>query len=372
MSIRSKPRLITQLLVGQTVLIVIAGATLVGTALFVAPSIFNRHMVEAGIDTSAARKHITEAFAGSFTLSLVIAMLTALIVAALMAWYLMRRIAEPIESLAIFAESLASGDSTGSVVVASSTPEIDRLSKALMGMSSELSMIQSDQARMLRDLAHELRTPIATIGALIDGIEDGVVKGDAHSWNIVRDQLQRLNRLSRDVRDVSHSYDQTLSNLKIPVDPNEIGLSAIAAWATRYENKGVSLEFKVEGSLPLISADPMRIGQVLSNLLENALRHTPIAGKVILSIEPVIAGVTFSVHDSGEGIPSSQLPHVFDRLFRGDKARHSGDSGSGLGLTIARSIAESHSGTLTADSKGWGCGSTFTLTIPAILTSNKE
>ena len=366
MSPRPKPRLITQLLVGQTVLIVISGVTLVGTALLVAPPIFNRHMHEAGIDTSAARKHITEAFAGSFSLSLVIAMLTALMVAGVMAWYLMRRIAEPIESLAMFAESLASGDSTGIVAVASSTPEIDRLSVALMGMSSELSMIQNDQARMLRDLAHELRTPIATIGALIDGIEDGVVKGDAHSWNTVRDQLQRLNRLSRDVRDVSHSYDQTLSNLKIAVDSNEIGLSAIAAWNARFEKKGVFLEYKTTGKALLINADPLRIGQVLSNLLENALRHTPKNGVVELLIESAGDGVSFSIRDSGEGIPSNQLPHIFDRLYRGDNARHSGDSGSGLGLTIARSISESHSGTLTAISKGRGKGSTFRLTIPAL------
>lgn len=366
MKSRRKPRLITQLLVGQTVLIAIAGATLIGTALFVAPSIFEKHMQEAGIDSSAAKMHITEAFAGSFSLSLVIAMLTSFIVAGIMAWYLMRRIAEPIENLAIFAESLASGDSTANVPVGSSTPEIDRLSTALTGMSSQLSKIQNDQARMLRDLAHELRTPIATIGALIDGIEDGVVKGDAHSWNTIRDQLQRLNRLSRDVRDVSHSYDQTLSNLKIPVEPNEIGLSAIAAWTARFENRGVLLEFKSSGEIPLINADPLRIGQVLSNLLENALRHTPKNGKVQLGIESVVGGVSFSVRDNGEGISVNQLPHIFDRLYRGDNARHSGDSGSGLGLTIARSIAESHSGTLTATSKGRGRGSTFTLTIPEL------
>lgn len=364
MRIRPKPRLITQLLVGQVVLIAIAGATLIGTALFIAPSIFERHMREAGIDTSAAKMHITEAFAGSFSLALVIAMLTSFIVAGIMAWYLMRRIAEPVENLAMYAESLASGDNTPNVAIGGSTPEIDRLSTALTGMSSELTKIQNDQARMLRDLAHELRTPIATIGALVDGIEDGVVKADAHSWNTVRDQLQRLNRLSRDVRDVSHSYDQTLSNLKTKVEPREIGLSAVAAWVARFEKKGVLLEFKTSGKVPLINVDPLRIGQVLSNLLENALRHTPKQGKVELIIESVDGGVSFSVRDNGEGIAANQLPHIFDRLYRGDNARHSGDSGSGLGLTIARSIAESHSGTLMATSNGRGRGSTFTMTIP--------
>ncbi len=366
MNPRRKPRLITQLLVGQTVLMVITGATLIGTALFVAPSIFEKHMREAGIDTSAAKKHMTEAFAGSFSLSLVIAILTSFVVAAIMAWYLMRRIAEPIENLAVFAEALASGDSTAHVAPESSTPEIDRLSVALTVMSSELSKIQNDQARMLRDLAHELRTPIATIGALVDGIEDGVVKGDAHSWNTVRDQLQRLNRLSRDVRDVSHSYDQTLSNLKTPVEPGEIGRSAIAAWVTRFEKKGVLLEMTTVGEMALISADPLRIGQVLSNLLENALRHTPKEGKVQLVIESIDGGVIFSIRDNGEGISANQLPQIFERLYRGDNARQSGDSGSGLGLTIARSIAESHSGTLMATSEGRGRGSTFTLTIPVL------
>lgn len=364
MSLRRNPRLITQLLVGQAILIAIAGVTLIGTALIVAPSIFNRHMIEAGIDTNVAKRHMTEAFAGSFSLSLVIAMLTSLAVAGLMAWYLMRRIAEPIERLAIFAESLASGENSADAEVDGSTPEIERLALALTGMSTELAQVQSDQARMLRDLAHELRTPIATIGALVDGIEDGVVVGDAHSWNTIRDQLERLNRLSRDVRDVSHSYDQSMSNQKMSVDPKEIGLSAIAAWSAQYEKKRISLDFKVVGMVPLINVDPLRIGQVLSNLFENAFRYTSASGSVHLVIESSSSGVSFSVQDNGEGISASQLPHVFDRLFRGDSARHSGDSGSGLGLSIARSIAESHSGTLMAFSEGRGRGSTFILTIP--------
>ncbi len=366
MKSRRKPRLVTQLLVGQVVLIVIAGATLIATALLVAPSIFNRHMREAGIDTSSAKKHITEAFAGSFSLSLGIAMITSLLVAGILAWYLMQRIADPIESLAIFAESLSLGDSSQKATIESSTPEIDRLAVALTGMSTELSKIHNDQARMLRDLAHELRTPIATIGALVDGIEDGVVKGDAHSWNTMREQLNRLNRLSRDVRDVSHSYDQTLSTQKTPVSPDEIGRSAIAAWLARFEKKGVVLELKTSEDAPLIHADPLRIGQVLSNLLENALRHTPKSGKVELNIRSVESQVIFSVHDTGEGISASKLPHIFDRLYRGDSARQAGDTGSGLGLTIARSIAESHSGSLTASSRGRGQGSTFTLMLPAM------
>lgn len=359
-----KHRLIVQLLLGQSILIVVAGLTLIGTALVIAPSIFSRHMSEAGIDTSVAQKHISEAFTGAFSISLAIAAGSALIVAGIIAWYLMRRVAQPIESLAVFAEALALGGNPIDIDMLSSTPEIDRLAIALTGMASELSEIQEDQARMLRDLAHELRTPIATIGALVDGIEDGVVQADAHSWDTIRDQLNRLNRLSRDVRDVSHSYDQPLSTLKVPADLLEIGSSAISAWIPRFESKGVLLQLKVEGIIPSITVDPLRVGQILSNLLENALRHTPKEGSVFLNITNTGGAVSFTIHDTGEGIAPHQLPHIFERLYRGDNARQSGDAGSGLGLTIARRIAESHGSSLTATSEGLGHGSTFTLTLP--------
>lgn len=359
-----KHRLIVQLLLGQSILIVVVGLTLIGTDFLLAPSIFRSHMEQAGIDTSAAQLHISEAFTSAFSISMAIAAGSALIVAAIIAWYLMRRVAQPIESLALYAEALSLGDSSIDANMSSSTREIDRLATALTGMAGELSKIQEDQARMLHDLAHELRTPIATIGALVDGIEDGVVEGDAHSWNTIRDQLNRLNRLSRDVRDVSHSYDQLLSTQKVPADPLEIGSSAISAWTPRFESKGVILAMEVEGVIPSITVDPLRVGQILSNLLENALRHTPKAGRVLLTIADRGGAVSFAIRDTGEGIAPHQLPHIFERLYRGDNARGSGDAGSGLGLTIARKIAESHGSSLTATSAGLGHGSTFTLILP--------
>jgi signal transduction histidine kinase len=195
-------------------------------------------------------------------------------------------------------------------------------------------------------------------------MEDGIVKGDAHSWNTIREQLHRLDRLSRDVRNVSHSYEQPLSNQIIVADPALIARSAIAAWQTQFEKKGVELTLRYDNPVPSIEVDPLRIGQVLSNLLENALRHSAKNGLVELIIDQVNGGVSFTIRDNGEGIPENQLPHIFDRLYRGDSSRQSADTGSGLGLTIARSIAENHAGTLIAKSKGRGKGATFILTLP--------
>jgi len=364
MTFHRKKSLMTQMLVGQTFLILLSGLILVGTASYIAPSIFHKHLEEAGVTSQEAHAHVTEAFTASFNLALIISALTSLVISGFIAWIFMRRIVKPMERVTLFAETLAAGNSGVQPNFDRTSSELDRLATALAGMSADLALSKENQERMLSDLAHELRTPIATVGAIVDGIEDGVVHGDAHSWKTIRDQLEKLNRLSHDVRDVSQNLDQSLSKVIYPVDPSSIGASAFAAWKPRYENKGVRLKFQVADQLPMLNVDAQRIGQVLSNLLENALRHTSRGDEVVLEVKAGKRLVQFIVQDNGEGLEAHQLPHIFDRLYRGDSARTSGDSGSGLGLTIARSIAQGHGGTLTASSEGRQLGSIFTLSLP--------
>ncbi|MBC7463576.1 MAG: HAMP domain-containing histidine kinase [Actinobacteria bacterium] len=362
----ARRRLMTQMFAGQAVIGAITGLVLVGTALFIAPAIFDRHLLEAGITSTSVQLHVADAFSAAMTFSLILSAVASLIISGFIAWYFMLRIVRPIEDMATFAQALAAGQSEGHTNFNVSTPEIDQLAQALIGMSRDLALSKEEQARMLSDLAHELRTPIATVGAIVDGIEDGVVKSDPNSWKTIRDQLERLNRLSRDVRNVSDSVDQVLNMVVEPFKPADLSATAFAAWRPRFENKGVFFEMRSEGNLPLVEVDSHRIGQVLSNLLENALRHTATGGNVEMGVVRENDFVQFSIQDSGDGIEPHQLPHIFERLYRGDSARRSGDSGSGLGLTIARSIAQSHGGTLTAKSGGHGTGTTFTLTLPAL------
>lgn len=354
----------TQMLAGQAFLILLSGLILVGTALYIAPSIFHKHLEEAGVTSQQAHTHVTEAFTASFNLALIISALTSLILSGFIAWAFMRRIVKPMQRVTLFAETLAAGNSEVQPNFDRSSSELDRLATALAGMSADLALSKENQERMLSDLAHELRTPIATVGAIVDGIEDGVVHGDAHSWKTIRDQLEKLSRLSHDVRDVSQNLDQSLSKVIHPVDPSAIVASAFAAWRPRFENKEVQLKFQIADHLPKLNVDAQRIGQILSNLLENALRHTSPGNEVTLEVKAEKSFVHFIVQDNGEGIEAHQLPHIFDRLYRGDSARTSGDSGSGLGLTIALSIAHSHGGTLTASSEGRHLGSRFTLSLP--------
>lgn len=357
------------MLTGQAVLIGITGVTLVATAWLIAPPIFSKHLAEAGITSSNAQMHITDAFISAFDYSLIFSGLASLGVAGVIAWYFVRRIVQPIIGVTQLAETLASGDSDAHAQFDRSISELDRLSTALEGLSHDLSASQQAQARMLGDLAHELRTPIATVSAIVDGIEDGVIEPTAQTWQTIRHQLERVTRLSHDVRDVSQDSEKSLSTLSHIVDPKVLAASAFGAWEAKMNQKGIRFLLETEKTLPSISADPQRIGQILANLLENALRFTPAHGEIAISVRATSNEVLFIVRDSGQGIDSQQLPHIFERLFRGDKARQSGESGSGLGLTIARSIAESHQGSLVAQSEGKDLGATFTLALPIIPKS---
>ena len=355
------------MLVGQSFLIIVNGLVLVVTALAIAPSIFNRHLHDAGVVSENARLHVLEAYIASFNASLLIALFFSIIISGGLSWYFMVRIVKPIKGVAIFAEMLASGDLDAQAPIENSIPELNRLTEALAGMSVDLALSRQEQSRLLSDLAHELRTPISTVLAIVDGIEDTVIVPDAHTWKTIRDQLERVNRLSHDVRAVTQNSEKLLSTMSTAVNPGDIASAAFDAWSPRIERKGIEFELEIEPELPQIYVDPQRIGQVLSNLLENALRYTAAGGKLSLKVKKEFGQTLFSVVDSGQGIEPHQLPHIFDRLYRGDAARHSGDSGSGLGLTIARSIAQSHGGMLTAISGGRDQGSTFTLSLP-ILT----
>lgn len=355
------------MLIGQGALIVVNGVILVATALALTPSIFSGHLTDAGVTSARAKAHVTDAYIASFQVSLVSAAVISVIISGVLAWYFVIRIVKPIDEVTTFAQSLASGDLNAISPLNNSISELDKLTSALADMSVDLTKSREELARMLSDLAHELRTPISTVLAIVDGIEDEIVIPDAHTWQTIRDQLERVNRLSRDVREVTHYSEKILTQLATEINPKIIASSAYAAWSPRMTTKGITFELDIEPDLPQLLVDPQRVGQVLSNLLENALRCTPTGGKVKLWTHSSGDCVLFTVGDSGEGIEQHQLPFIFDRLYRGDAARHSDETGSGLGLTIARSIAQSHGGTLTAASAGRDAGATFVLSLPSVF-----
>lgn len=360
---RRNPSLMTRLTLAQALVIAAGAVTLTVTAALVAPGLFRTHLAEAGSVDPTARMHVEEAFVSSVLLSLAVATAAALISAGLLSWLLVRRIVTPVQQLAAAADSVALGRYDVSVPTMAFGRELEQLSQAFAHMAERLADTDAARTRMLADLTHELRTPLATLTAYIDGVEDGVLEADSAAWSTMRSQVERLRRLAIDLRQVSLAQEGLDLNLRT-ADPVALARDAVAAAAPSYAVKRVDLTYQGPERAPLMTVDPGRLGQVLANLLDNALRHTPSGGHVQLELTPAGSRVTVSVTDDGEGLPADQLEAVFERFHRADTARAGHDGGSGLGLTIARAIIHGHGGTLTAASRGPGLGATFTISLP--------
>jgi two-component system, OmpR family, sensor histidine kinase BaeS len=215
----------------------------------------------------------------------------------------------------------------------------------------------------MSDLAHELRTPVHTLRAHVDGLEDGVVAVDPATWQVMRDQLDRLQRLGTDLAELSAAEEHTLDLDLQPADLVVIAAAAVDAAALQHQAKGVALRLRGRDDLPVL-ADAVRLQQVLGNLLDNALRHTRAGGSVEVVTARDRDHAVIDVVDTGDGIPAEEIDAIFDRFHRLDAARSRADGGSGLGLTIARAIVTDHHGALTVRSDGPGKGATFTIRLP--------
>jgi signal transduction histidine kinase len=200
--------------------------------------------------------------------------------------------------------------------------------------------------------------------AYLEALEDGVATLDAGTAEMLRSQTRRLARLSEDIGTVSRTEEGQVHLDLRTVRPESVISAAVESATEAYGNKGVRLDTEVAAALPQLRLDPERMGQVLANLLDNALRHTPAGGKVTISATCRARGVGLSVSDTGEGIPPEHLAHIFERFYRVDAARDRAHGGSGIGLAIAKALVEAHGGELTGVSPGHGQGSTFLVSLP--------
>jgi signal transduction histidine kinase len=232
-------------------------------------------------------------------------------------------------------------------------------------MAQRLADVDAGRARMLADLAHELRTPLATLEAYLQGMQDGVVPLTDQSWATAQVQIDRLRRLSTDVREVADAQEHALHLHPEMVDLVEVAATAVGLVEPRAVAAGLIVELAPTPAPAITLADRDRIGQVLGNLLDNAVRHTPAGGRIHVAVTGTTDEVCVSVTDTGPGIPADQLESVFDRFHRGDPSRTPDGSGSGLGLTIARAIVVEQGGHLEASRPPTGMGGArFTVCLP--------
>ncbi|MFF4894434.1 sensor histidine kinase [Micromonospora chersina] len=356
-----------RLLAAQILVVLVGAATLGLVAAAVGPAIFHSHLrrVVGPVDPGTAH-HVEEAYASPSALALAVAIGASLLAALAVSAYLARRLAQPVTQLsAAAAADVSRGDYAARVNPPGLGSEFDTVAAAFNTMAARLADAETTRRRLLADLGHELRTPLATIEAYVDAAEDGIAVEGEDTWAVLRAQTNRLRRLAEDVVAVSRAEEHQLGLHRRPVSASELVNAAVAAARPRYATRGVTLHQLVAPDVGLIDADAERMGQVLGNLLDNALRNTPPAGRVSVRATRDNDGVHISIADTGDGIDARHLPHIFERFYRADTARDRDHGGSGIGLAVARAIVIQHGGRITAASEGPGKGATFTVTLPA-------
>lgn len=277
-----------------------------------------------------------------------------------------RSIANPLAHVMAAADAVAEGDL--SVRVPESGPgEMRRLGSAFNRMISELERADRQRRNLTADVAHELRTPVHILQGNLEGLLDGVYQASPEQINLMLDETRRLRRLVEDLHTLSLVEAGQLPLEHAPVDIGELLADAATGFSAQAQAGGLALKADAdESQSPLIvTGDAGRLDQVLGNLITNALRHTPPGGAIYLQADRTAGGVRIRVNDTGEGIPAEDLPFIFDRFWRGDRARSRSraEPGAGLGLAIARQLIQAHGGQISAASQP-GQVTTFTIELP--------
>jgi signal transduction histidine kinase len=275
-----------------------------------------------------------------------------------------RQVSRPVRSLASASRRIADGD-YDQRVAADGPGELAELGASFNTMAAALENVEQRRGALIGDVAHELRTPVTVLRGYVEGLADGVFPASAETWAKLDEETARLSRLVEELQSLSRAEAGQLAVSTAPVDPVGIVNAAAQRFRLAFADKGLRLDAVTPARLPTVLADPERLVQVLSSLLDNALRYTPAPGTVTIAARQEGDNVAFSVRDSGIGIAAEHLPHVFERFYRADRSRARSSGGSGVGLTIARALAAAMGGVLRAESGGPGQGSTFTLVLPA-------
>lgn len=280
----------------------------------------------------------------------------------LLVWLLSRRTLAPLQGLGAAARRLGRGDLSQRADTGG-PKEIRELARNFNLMAADLEEAERQRRNLTADVAHELRTPLSNIQGYLEAIRDGVVQPTPETIDTIHGQATQLSRLVDDLRLLAQVESGDLLLQRSPVQLEDLLPSCADAVRPRAAAKNINLVVNIETGLPDLEVDGSRISQVIGNLLENAITHTPQGGRVTLSGTISEGQATISVADTGPGVAPDDLSRIFDRFYRADPSRARATGGSGLGLTIARRLVESHCGTIEAESTA-GDGSRFTVRLP--------
>jgi signal transduction histidine kinase len=273
-----------------------------------------------------------------------------------------RRALAPVEALTAAAREMEAGDLSQRVEV-KSRDEIGDLAHAFNSMADGLAQLEELRRQMVTDVAHELRTPLSNIRGYLEALQDGVLEADEGVIDSIHEEAMLLNRLIEDLQELSLAEAGQLRLERRPAALADVVGRAVEAACPQAAAEELSLHVTVPEDIPLVDVDPQRIGQVLRNLLCNAITHTPPGGEITIAAHTEGEWVVVCVRDTGTGITEEDLPHIFDRFYRADRSRSRATGGAGLGLAIVKQLVEAHGGRVGVESEV-GRGTQFTFTLP--------
>lgn len=295
--------------------------------------------------------------------SLLVASFSALVAAVTVSLFVSHRIVEPLHVISTVSQRLAQGFYRERTLIGSDD-ELAELSRNVNQLAETLEQTEQRRMALLGDVAHELRTPLATIEGYMEGLLDGVVQPNRETFSLVLSESVRLQRLIEDLMLLSRVEAGQIPVLPRPTDIRATLEHLVAQFQPQLAADQVQLISIIAPDLPLAWADPDRVNQVVINLLANAFRYTPVGGNITLRAHADATRLIIAIQDTGIGIAPEHLPQIFERFYRVDKSRARASGGNGIGLTIARHLVYAHGGDIWAESPGLGHGTTFSFTLP--------
>ncbi len=293
---------------------------------------------------------------------LVVAVVGAALLAMATAFFMWRRIAGPIRSLTQAVRRMETGSLSARVTV-SSRDELGELGHAFNAMAASLERQESLRKTMTSDIAHELRTPLNNLGGYLDAISDGLVQADPAVISSLQEEVQGLVRLTNDLEQLALADAGQLPLVLEPTHVARVIERTVSLVRAAAAERRVAVTPVFDADLPVVEADQVRVGQVIRNLVENALRHSPPGGEVRVMAHQDGDWLRVSVSDNGPGVPPDDLPFIFERFYRADRSRSRHTGGAGLGLAIVRQLVEAHGGTIRAYNLDFG-GACLEVALP--------
>jgi len=279
---------------------------------------------------------------------LIWASVAATVLAVVLSFVLVKRVLGPLTAMTALTRDIAAGH-YGVDIPVRSMDEVGQLAVAFNRMTASLQKIEKLRRDMMVDVAHELRTPLTNIQGYLEALRDGVVPGSETTYTLLHEDTLRLARLVEDILQLANA-DAAVSTIRPAVfDVRELIDRTLDGFRMNFEKKALSLEVSSPADTVMIPADESKIAQVIRNLADNAMQYSPRHGQVRVTMESTPSEVTVVFANSGGEIDAADLPHLFERFYRGEKSRSREHGGAGIGLAIVKELVEAHGGSVGAD-----------------------